>query len=114
MKLEELLEQKFLTVDGKKTIPELTKMYGNPIAVMKYAKVEALTGLTSKPTVIVERFIDGELHYTKDIVVRGIGKSLLVKMDHGVVRVEYIRHSMYNPEKMVRATEKEIMVAGAK
>ena len=107
-KVQELLDQRHLTIDGKFTIAELNRKYGLPKAILKYAKVEALTGLTSKPTMIVERFVDGELFYTKDIVIRGIPKSVLLVMDHNGISVEYVRHPTYNPEKMIKATEKEV------
>jgi len=108
IRAKELLDQRHLTIDGKFTIPELNRKYGLPKAILKYAKVEALTGLTSKPTIIVERFVDGELFYTKDIVIRGIPKSVLLVMDHNGISVEYVRHPTYNPEKMIKASEKEI------
>ena len=108
LRLKELLEERFVTIKGKATIPELNKILGLPKAVLKYAKVEARTGLVTKSTVEVERFVDGELQYTKDIVIRGISKSLLVQMDYSGISIEYVRHPTYNPEKMIKATEKEI------
>ena len=107
-KVQELLDQRHLTIDGKFTIPELTQKYGLPKVILKYAKVEALTGLTSKPTVVVERWVDGELFFTDKIVIRGIPKSVVLQMDHNGITVEYVRHPTYSPDKMIKATEKEI------
>lgn len=108
-KVQELLDQRHLTIDGKFTIPELTRKYGLPKAILKYAKVEALTGLTSKPTVVVERWIYGELFFTDKIVIRGIPKSVLLQLDHNGISVEYVRHPTYSSDKMIKASEKEIM-----
>jgi len=109
IKVKELLDQRHLTVNGKFTIPELNKLHGLPKAILKYAKVEALTGLTSKPTVVVERWVDGELFYAENLVIRGIPKSVLLQMDYNGITTEYVRHPTYTPDNMIRATEKEIM-----
>lgn len=112
MRANELLDQRHTTIYGKFTITELNRIYGSPKAILKYAKVEALTGLTSTPTIIVERFVDGELFYNENLVIRGISKSVLLQMDHNGISVEYVRHPTYNPEKMIKATEKEILSVG--
>lgn len=109
LRIKEILEEVFVTIHGKATIPELNKQLGLPKAILKYAKVEARTGLTSKPTVVVDRFVDGELFYTKDVVIRGIPKSVLIKLDYSGIATEYVRHPTYSPDKMIKATEKEIM-----
>jgi len=108
-KKQELLDQRHLTVNGKFTIPELNKLHGLPKAILKYAKVEALTGLTSKPTVVVERWVDGELFYTEQIVIRGIPKSVLLQMEYNGIATEYVRHPTYSPDKMIKASDKEVM-----
>ena len=108
-KVQELLDQRHLTVDGKFTIPELNRKYGLPKAILKYVKVEALTGLTSKPTMIVERWVDGELFYTEQVVIRGIPKSVLLHMEYNGITTEYVRHPTYDPSKMIKASEKEVM-----
>lgn len=109
IRAKELLDQRHTTIDGKFTITELNQIYGLPKAILKYAKVEALTGLTSTPTIKVERFIDGELFYNDNLVIRGISKSVLLQMDHNGIVVDYVRRPTYNPEKMIKATEKEIL-----
>lgn len=86
----------------------MIKQFGQPKAIFKYAKVEALTGLTSTPTVLVERFIDGELFFRKDLVIRGIPKSILLLSDYNGIETQYIRHPSYDPSKMIRATKVEI------
>lgn len=108
-KVQELLDQRHLTVDGKFTIAELNRKYGLPKAILKYAKVEALTGLTSKPTMIVERWVDGELFYTEQVVIRGIPKSVLLHMEYNGITTEYVRHPTYDPSKMIKASDKEVM-----
>ena len=112
--LEKLNSEIYITVYGKMAIPEMTKQFGTPKAIMKYAKVEALTGLVSNPTIVVERFIDGELFFRKDLVVRGIPKSLLLLCDYNGIEVIYIRHPTYDPSKMVKASKKEIKEARTK
>jgi len=108
VRLAELLAQRHLTVHGKMTIPQMIAKFGAPLAVLKYAKVEAKTGLVSKPTVVVERFVDGELVFRNDLVVTGISKSLLLKMDYAGIETQYVRHPTYNPASMIKATDKEI------
>lgn len=108
IKLAELLSQRFLTAYGKYTIPQLTSKFGAPKAILKYAKVEAKTGLVGKPTMIVDRFVDGELFFQKDVVVSGISKDKLLQMDYDGIETVYVRHPTYNPANMVKATDKEI------
>ena len=108
VKLNELLSQVHLTAYGKMTIPQMVRKFGVPKAILKYAKVEAKTGLTGKPTMVVERFIDGELFFQKDVVINGIEKSLLLQMDYSVIETQYVRHPTYKPSTMVKATDKEI------
>lgn len=109
VRAKELLDQRHLTVDGKFTIPELNQKYGLPKAILKYAKVEALTGLTSTPTTTVERWVDGELFYTEQVVIRGIPKSVLLQMEYNGIATEYVRHPTYDPAKMIKASDKEVM-----
>jgi len=109
IRAKELLDQRHLAVGGKFTITELNQKYGLPKAILKYAKVEALTGLTSKPTIIVERWVDGELFYTEHIVIRGISKSVLLLMECNGIAVEYVRHPTYDPSKMIKASDREVM-----
>jgi len=99
VRAKELLDQRHLTIDGKFTIPELNLKYGLPKAILKYAKVEALTGLTSKPTMIVERWVDGELFYTEQVVIRGIPKSVLLQMEYNGITTEHVRHPTYDPSR---------------
>jgi len=108
VKVAELLAQRFVTAYGKYTIPQLISKFGAPKAVIKIAKVEAKTGLASKPTVVVERFVDGELHFRNNVVIPGIQKYLLLQMDYSGIETQYVRHPTYNPANMVKATEKEI------
>jgi len=108
IKLAELIEQKYLTVEGKMTIPQMVAKFGLPKAILKYAKIEARTGMCQKPTVVVDRFIDGELFFNKQVVVGGISKQLILLMDCNGIEVEYIRHPTYNPANMVKASDKEI------
>jgi hypothetical protein len=108
VRMAELMSKRFLTVDGKLTIPQMIQRFGLPIAILKMAKVEARTGLVVKPTIVVERFVDGELFFNKDLVVSGIQKALLLQMEYAGIKTEYIRHPTYNPQNMIKATEKEI------
>lgn len=108
IKLNELLSQVHLTAFGKMNIPQLSRKFGNPKVVLKYAKVEARTGLIAKPTIVVERFVDGELVFHKDVVITGVTKELCLMVDYSGVEVKYVRHPSYNPAKMVKATDKEI------
>jgi len=108
VKVAELLAQRFVTTYGKYTIPQLISKFGGPKAVIKIAKVEARTVLVEKPTMIVERFIDGELHFRNDVVIPWIQKELLLQMDYSGIETKHVRHPTYNPANMVKATDKEI------
>lgn len=108
IKLTELLSQRFLTAYGKYTIPQLVDKFGLPKAILKYTKVEARTGLVGKPTIVVERFIDGELVFRDDVVISGIDKSLLIQMDYSGIETVLVRHPTYNPSRMPKASDKEI------
>jgi hypothetical protein len=103
------MDQKFLTVHGRLTIPQLTEELGLPTAILKYAKVEAKTGQCANATIEVERFIDGELVFSKDVVIPGISKALILLTDYSGISIVYVRHPSYNPATMVKANEKEIL-----
>lgn len=106
--LEKLNTEVFNTVYGNLTIPKIIKQLGTPKAILRYAKVEALTGLTSTPTVLVERFIDGELFFRKDLVIRGISKSILLLSDYNGIEIQYVIHPNYDPSKLIKATKAKI------
>lgn len=107
-----VLNEKRMTVIGIKTILELNSEIGLPKAVIKLAKVEAKTGLTSAPTIVVERFVDAELHYTKDIILNSIPNSIVSKLNLTGIEKVFVRHPKYSPMTMVMATKKEISNAG--
>ena len=103
-----LVNEKHLTVRGNLNILQLNKLLGFPLAVMKYAKVEAKFNSIGTPFIVVERYIDGELRYSKDLVIRNISKSYIKKMECSEISTEYIRKDDYNPAKPPKATKKEI------
>jgi len=104
----QLNSEKFITVYGSLTIPQMIKQFGQPKAILKYAKVEALSGLTSAPTILVERFIDGELFFKTDLVIRGISKSILLLTDYNGIETQYVRHPTYDTSKLIKASKAEI------
>lgn len=108
IKLEEYMSRPYLTIHGRLTVRDLVKKFGLPKAVLEYAKVEDKSGLVSKPTIVVERFVDGKLYFSDDIVISGIPKSIIVQMDYSGIETVFVRHPTYNPSNMIKATEKEI------
>ena len=58
-------------------------------------------------TIVVDRFVDGELHFSKDIIVRDLKKTEVIEFA-GEVVTEYVRHPTYNGIKMPNATQVEI------
>jgi len=58
---------------------------------------------------IVERWVDGELFYTEQVVIRGISKSVLLLMEYNGITTEHVRHPTYDPSKMIKASNKEVM-----
>ena len=103
-----LTTEKHLTICGKLSILELNKLLGNPVAVKKLAKIEVITGSTVNPTIVVERYIDGELRYSNGITIRNIKISMISKVESLSLITEYIRKPDYNPAKLPKATKKEM------
>lgn len=102
-----LTTEKHLTVRGKLSILGLNKLIGLPIAVKVMAKMEAITGSTVNPMIVVERYIDGELRYANDIRIKNIKKSMISKVDSSELITDYVRAPNYNPAKPPKATKKE-------
>lgn len=102
------------TISGKKSIDELYSEIGLPVAVSKYARFEAKTNSTKKPFVTVERYMDGELRFNNQIIIKGIKKTILLVVPNCGMKIEYVRHPSYNPSKPPMATDKEILEANKK
>lgn len=110
--LIKLMNTPYLTIEGNVTIPALIKQFGEPQIIKKYAKVEVRTGSAStKPTIVVERFIDAFLKFTDKIVIPNIPQGLLMDIPHSGAVIEWIRHPNYKPEDMPKATKTEIRKA---
>lgn len=108
IKLKDFMEQRVLTVLGWRSVEELNKELGLPVAVMEMARVEVRTGFVSKPFIAVERFVDGKLVYRPDIVVTGVPEALLKQIPYSGIKVEMVRHPKYDGTKMPKATLAEI------
>lgn len=109
LKLQDFMEAKMLTVLGWKSIEELNKEIGLPIAVKEMARIEVRTGMVENPFLKVERFVDGKLEYAKDIVVSGVPEAMLNQVPYSGIRVDKVRHPKYDGTKMPKATQAEIM-----
>lgn len=95
------------TVNGKMSVASMLEQFGTPKGVIKMAKVEVRYKSTVAPTIIVDRQVDCELHFSKDIIVREVKKTILTELASSVDTV-YVRHPTYNGLKMPNATKTEI------
>lgn len=111
--LIKLMDTVYMTVKGKATIPQLIMEFGEPVIVKKYSKVEARTGGTEKPFIVVERLVDIELKFTDRIVIRGIPQKILLDIPYSGIVIKWVRHPGYKPEDMPKATKAEIRKAMA-
>ncbi len=107
-KLNEILAERRITVLGWRTIEQLNKELGLPIAVIEMAKVEARTGMTGKPFIKVSRFVDGKLEYRPDLVIKGLNETVVKQLPYSGIQVRKVRHPKYDGGSMPKATKKEI------
>lgn len=108
-KLQDVLTERRMTVLGWKSINELNEELGLPTAVIEMAKVEARTGMTGKPFVKVDRFVDGKLEYRADLVIKGLSEAIVKQCPYGGIQARRVRHPRYDGGSMPRATKKEIL-----
>jgi hypothetical protein len=108
-----LIKTPYLTVDGRLTIPEMVNMYGEPIIVKEYAKIEVRTGSIAMPFIVVERFVDAKLKFSEKIVVPGIPQGLLLKLPHNGFDIRWVRLDDYRASNMPKATKSEFRKAMA-
>ena len=98
----------YVTAVGRRTIPALIKEFGLPKGIVEYATIEARTGLTTYPTITVDRFMDCKLVFRNDIVINGISRTMLNMFDLDGIESVRVMKGDYNPGKMPKATMAEI------
>ena len=111
--LIKLMNATYMTVDGKITILNMIQMYGEPIIVKKYAKIEVKTGSIKMPFIVVERFVDAMLKFSDKLVIQGIPQGLLLQIPHAGIEIHWVRLDDYKPSAMPKATKSEIRKAQA-
>lgn len=94
--------------EDKKSITWMYANYGTPAMVIEVAKVEALTGRCSQPTMTVERIVDLKLRFKNGVEISGVPAGLKLALECSGIVTEIVRHPTYNPENMPKATKKEM------
>jgi len=102
-----IMSQVYNTVYGKMTLSKMVLELGKPIVVLAFARIECKSKGANK-MIIVDRFIDAELHFSKDVVVKGMKKEFVLTMDYSGIKKVYVRHPNYNSSRPPIASKKEL------
>lgn len=111
--LIKLMNAVYRTIEGMITIPGLINMYGEPVIIKKYAKIEVKTGNIKMPFIAVERFVDAVLKFSDNIVIQGIPQKILLDIPHSGIEIHWVRMDDYKSSSMPKATKAEIRKAQA-
>lgn len=108
LKKKQLMDEMYVTVYGRMNISQMIKKFGNPKVVIKSAIMEVRTTFTSTPFIKVERFVDAELHFEEDLVVKGLKKEFALDIDSTGIENVKVRPINYKPANPPKATQSEI------
>ena len=99
--------QVFDTIYGKMSVEKMISKFGDPSGVLKFAKVEVRYPSTNPITIIVDKFVSGELCFGDNITVKEVNRTMVTEFASSVT-TKYIRHPKYNGLNMPKATQAEI------
>jgi hypothetical protein len=95
------------TVRGRIIVSDLFEAEPEPKGVLKVSKVEVRHKSVRISTIVVERFIDGEIHFKNNVVIRDLKKTEVTELA-GEISTEYIRYPNCKGYKMPWATQAEV------
>ena len=94
--------------EGKKSIEWMYSTYGLPQLVIEKATIEVATGKCKNPTIVVDRVVGMKLRFPNGVRINDVPKTLKRLLDYSGIVTEKVRHPNNHPEKMPRATKKEM------